>query len=474
MDEQATSKGFPELGAEELDPSLQGYWKKAKETVDLNNHKYAVTLLQAILKEAPGFVEGRELLRECESKLTGGPKKKKGLFGTSVGAGTVSVSRKYLSMAQKDPNGALQAVEKELEKDPHSPALNDALHDVAVLLEMPQTAAMALENVRASFPEEGKILHKLADFYMGIERPLDAAKVYEDIAKANPADIDAVKGAKDATAKASMLQNRSKDGSVVLQKRDADETLALEKASRAAMTKEQMEERRDELLASYGEDQNNINVVRDLAAIYENLEDWANARAFYDWGFQLSNNDVALKSKADKMKDKADAKHLKELQDYVAANPDDADAKKQLEDYRAELSAVQVAEGKRRVEENPTDPTLRFQLGEALFNSGEYREAIQHLQQATRNPHIRIKVLILLGRTFEKMGMTDMAVSRLSEANEELRGMDDTKKEVLYELGSIYDKMGDKAKATECFKQIYEVDYGYRDVAQRVESAYGS
>jgi len=32
--------------------------------------------------------------------------------------------------------------------------------------------------------------------------------------------------------------------------------------------------------------------------------------------------------------------------------------------------------------------------------------------------------------------------------------------------------MGDPGKALACMKQIYEVDYGYRDVARRVESSY--
>jgi hypothetical protein len=32
--------------------------------------------------------------------------------------------------------------------------------------------------------------------------------------------------------------------------------------------------------------------------------------------------------------------------------------------------------------------------------------------------------------------------------------------------------MGDVEKALACMKQIYEVDYGYRDVAERVESSY--
>ena len=50
--------------------------------------------------------------------------------------------------------------------------------------------------------------------------------------------------------------------------------------------------------------------------------------------------------------------------------------------------------------------------------------------------------------------------------------MDGTKKEVLYEKGLIHEQMHNSSAALDSFKQIYEVDYGYRDVAQRVESSY--
>lgn len=475
MQEQATTAEgqFQEVTAEEMAPALQGYWKKAQETIQVNNYTYAVTLLQAILKEAPGFVEGRQVLRNCEDKITGGPKKKRGLFGTNVGTGSPSVSRKYLSQAAKDGNGALQALEKELEKDPFNPSLNEALHDVAVQLGMPLTAGMALEVVRRAFPEEGKLLHKLANFYISIEQPIKAAAVYEDIVKANPGDIDAIKGAKDSTARASMLSNKNAEGEMYIQKKDAEETLALEKSSRAALTKDQMEQKRDDLAARYAADQNNLGVVRELAEVYEHLEDWDNAYVFFDWGYQISNNDVALKARAAKVKDKATEVRIATLTAQVAEDPDNTEAAEQLDAYRREVSAAQVEERKARVDENPTDPSLRFSLGEALFHAGEYKEAIKHLQQATRNPHIRIKVLVMLGRTFDKMGMVDMAVNRFNEANAELKTMDSTKKEVLYELGLIHEKQGDKGAAIESYKQIYEVDYGYRDVAQRVESAYG-
>ena len=39
-------------------------------------------------------------------------------------------------------------------------------------------------------------------------------------------------------------------------------------------------------------------------------------------------------------------------------------------------------------------------------------------------------------------------------------------------IGCLYESAGNKEKALESFKVIYEVDYGYADVAQRVESAY--
>jgi hypothetical protein len=50
--------------------------------------------------------------------------------------------------------------------------------------------------------------------------------------------------------------------------------------------------------------------------------------------------------------------------------------------------------------------------------------------------------------------------------------MDAIKKEIVYNLGVVYEKMGEREKSLNCMKQIYEADYGYKDVAERVESSY--
>ena len=451
----------------DLPKNLQDLVLKAHGAVEMKNYKYTVSLMQAVLREVPGYVEGRKILRKSEIALAGG-KKKKGLFG---GGGGLSVM-KLQGPSKKDPLGTLDAIEKELEKDPYNGAANELLFDTALRLNMLDTAAFALETIREGAPENTKLLHKLAEFYLNRDMSMEAAGVYKDICKHDPTDTEAVKGEKDATARASMQKQRTESGEYVLTKADDEATLALEKSGRAAMTRDQLEAHAAELAQQYEDDPKNAGIVKDLANAYEQLEDWPNAAAFYNWAHELSAGDVALKNKASFMNDKAAEFELKLLEEAVADNPDDEEAKARLDEVRATRVAEQVEERQKRVEQNPTDPQLRFDLGLALYHAGEFSDAIPHLQQATRNPHIRTRVLLLLGRTFDAKGMHDLAVKQLTDANAELHGMDSVKKEVLYELGIIHSKVGADTEALECFKQIYEVDYGYRDVAARVEGSY--
>jgi hypothetical protein len=52
--------------------------------------------------------------------------------------------------------------------------------------------------------------------------------------------------------------------------------------------------------------------------------------------------------------------------------------------------------------------------------------------------------------------------------------MDELKKEIVYNLGIAHETIQQPDKALEQFKEIYEVDMAYRDVAARVEASYGN
>ncbi|MGY8648012.1 MAG: hypothetical protein ACKVLL_11740 [Verrucomicrobiales bacterium] len=458
-----------EITEAELPAELKDHWKSAKASVERKNPGYAVKFLQAILKQEPGFLNARKLLRQAEINETGASpgSGKKGLFGTSGGGGGT-----LARASKKDPVAALVAIEKELEKDPFNGAINDVLHDTCLKVNLLSTAAFALETAKKGNPENTKLSHKLANFYILRDMHAEAAIVYQDIVRQDQSDGAAIKGEKDCSAKASMQKNNLSESSSFRDIIKSDEAAELEMASRSALTKDQLLEKVGILAAKYQEDPNNLNVVKDLAATYEQLEDWASAQQFFDWAHQVSGGDVALRSKAEAMGDKSKALGIADLEAQAAADPDNADLQSQLIEIKAGRLDERLVECKQRVDQNPTDPKLRYELGYAFYDAGKHSEAIPHLQQATRNPHIRTKVLLLLGRTFYAKGMVDLAIKQLSDANAELIAMDSTKKEILFELGVIYHDADRKDEGLECFKQIYEIDYGYRDVAARVEGSY--
>ena len=133
-----------EITEAELPVALKDHWKNAKASVERNNPGYAVKFLQAILKEEPGFLHARKLLRQAEITETGATPgtAKKGLFGSSGGAGNLG------RVSKKDPVAALVAIEKELEKDPFNAAINEVLYDTCLKINLLSTAAFALETAR--------------------------------------------------------------------------------------------------------------------------------------------------------------------------------------------------------------------------------------------------------------------------------------------------------------------------------------
>src|SRR5204862_6161291 len=149
-----------------------------------------------------------------------------------------------------------------------------------------------------------------------------------------------------------------------------------------------------------------------------------------------------------------------------------AEKSEQLRAVKTNRAQIRIADAQERVARNPTDLQLRFELGESFFNASRFRDAVPELQRARQNPHARLKAMNLLGCCYGELEMLDLAVKQLEEASSEILSMDATKKEVVYNLGVVYSRMGEPEKSLACMKQIYEVDYGYRDVARRVESSY--
>jgi tetratricopeptide (TPR) repeat protein len=456
----------------EIDPKYQNLWKRALVSADQKNWDYVVNLLLPIVKENLGFLDGRMLLRSAEGEKVNAGGKKFGLGGLSLGGGGG-----LFKSTKKEPAEQIAELEENVfQKDPFNQNANLQLYDLAMKLHFPELAAFALETLRLGHPENTKHMHKLAQHYMAHEQPEKAADVYKNIAKVDPRDMDALKGEKDAAAKTSILrQGWGSEGDFRKAMKDSGEAAKLEKLAKQGMTKEEMEQFLADTIAQYEQDQTNIIIVKRMADLYEKIGQLDNALMFYDYSLQLNPGDVAMQRKVEILRDKMLDMNMAQMEADIESNPDAPD----IEDKRAQIAEIKrqragvlIAEAKGRVERNPTDKGLRYELGQAYFNADMYTEAIPELQQARSNPHIRTKAMLLLGRCFERKNMNDLASNVLNEASKELVVMDNTKKEILYELALVNEKMGRQEAYLDALKEIYNADYGYRDVAKRVESSY--
>lgn len=455
----------------ELDPKFLNLWKKALLSFEQRNWDYVISLTLPVVKAEVGFLDGRKLLRAAEGEKAKASGKK--LFGFGGGGGGLFKGGK------KEPVEQIADLEENLfQNDPFSINGNQQLYDLAMRIHFPDLAAFALETIKRGHPQNTKIMHKLADHYMAHEEPEKAGDTYRAILKVEPRDMAAIKGEKDAAARMSIIrQGWGSDGDFRKSMKNADEAAELEMANKQGMTQEQMEALLAKTIEQYNLDQTNINYVKRMADLYEKLGQLDNAQMFYDYALTLNPGDVAMQRKTEMLRDLIKDQEIERMEAEIEADPaaPDIDEKRaRIAEIRLERSMVVINESRARVERNPTDKQLRYDLGQAYFNAGMFQEAIPELQQAKSNPHIRTKAMLMLGRCFERKNMNDLAKGSFGEALKELAIMDATKKEVLYEMAMVCEKLADREGYLEALKEIYNADYGYRDVAYRVESSYAT
>ncbi len=456
----------------DLDARSREMWLKAIAAMELKNYDYTVSLLGDVLKAHPAFLDGRKLKRRAQIGANQG---KKNLFaGISAPSLGQLLNR---SKIEKDPYAAMIEAEKLLDKDPGGQAGNRLLLEAARAAGLPEVAAFALETLHEANPKDTKILHELARLYMEQDMPEKALDAYNKILEIKPNDLEAVKGGKDASAAASMrLGGWSEATSYRDVIKDKEEAVTLEQQSRVVRSEEGIERLLGELSVQYEADPTNIEVVKKIAALYEQKNDLENAAQWYDYAASLGGGaDSNLIRKASDIRLKILDQQIAalEAQEEAAAESGVAfDGRDELDSLRRQRAEMQLEECRKRVERNPTDTQLRFELGEALFLSGHYREAMPELQKAKQGANTKIRASNLLAQCMLRNNMLDMAARQFEEAIAAVPSMDATKKDLIYNLGLTYEKMGRKDDYIDQMKKIYEVDMGYRDVEERVLASY--
>jgi tetratricopeptide (TPR) repeat protein len=468
---------MPIITDKELSEEKRALWLKALSAVELRNYGYAISLIGAVLKEFPGFLEGRKVLRRAEIAASKGRK--------SFLSGLSTASLKGSGMVKKDPSSAMELAEKTLETDPYNAQANNLLKEAAKAAGYPEVAAFALEVLVEGNPKDTKVMHELAEYYLSQNRADKAVEVYNRIVALNPQDLVALKRSKDASAQASMNSGGwDKAQSYRDLMKDKDEAVSLEQKSRVVRDLDMIDAQLAELTPQWEVDQSNVELSRRVAKLWDERQEQKGdeeslSGAIWYYGHVntvINGSDPAILRKLSDLQLRQTDMQIKQYEEFFASGGDQheeaAQYREALETLKKQRAETMISESRQRVERNPTDLQLRFELGERLLAAGNFAEAIPELQKARQNPNVRLRAMGLLGRCFVLKGMLDMAASQLSGAVSEMSAMDNVKKDTLYDLAIVYEKMGKHDDYLRCLKEIIEVDYGYRDAAARVEHSY--
>jgi tetratricopeptide (TPR) repeat protein len=457
----------------ELSEALRAHWLKAVAAIELRNFGYAISLLQGVLRQEPEFLTARQLLRRAE--VTKQKASRRSFFTLSATPVAVLKAQREI---KKDPRRAVELLEKILEHEPYHKQANLALKEAAVAAGWLETAVFALQTLLEETPRDTRLLHELARLYHWLGDNEQQVDIYNRIAQINPTDAEAARLGKDASARSSMKSGGW--GAAESYRdliKDKEAAISLEQQSRVQLTGDALDQQIAETYAHHQQEPQNADIARHLAGLTEQKEDLESAIAWYQYASQLAaGTDPGLENKIVELTVKRIEREIAALEEFIAHHSADtaefAEKNIALAQAKKRRAEMLINEARSRVRRNPTDLQYRFELGAYLMNAGHLREALPELQRARQNPAVRLKAMNALGRCYSGLGMFDLATKQLEEAAAEILSMDATKKEILYNLGLVYEQMHETEKSLGCMKQIYDADYGYRDVAWRVESSY--
>jgi tetratricopeptide (TPR) repeat protein len=461
---------MPEKELQAIARPLRDQYEKGLAAIHRENLDYAISILDAILRQEPAFYSCREALRAAQFKRAG---KKGGFLKRMIGTASHSplIARGQLAL-RSNPLDALVTAEQILNSDPHSLAAHRLLAEAALAADLPRTAVLSLDIVFKHAPDR-KSAVKLATALARTGQIARGESILVDLASTFPNDMAIQQALKDVSAQRTLSEGydtlEGGTGSYRDVLRDKATAASLEQQQRQSGTADVLSQQAANFEAQLAQDPNNSRLLRAAAQLYSEQKDFDRALACYQRILDAEGaSDPTLERIITQTTIQRFQKQIDQL-DPAAADHDQERAR-----LGTELKEYTLTQARRLAERYPNDLQLRFDLGLLLFRNNQLNEAIAEFQKAQAHPHRRIQALNLLGQCFARRGLHDLAARSLQTAIREKQTFDDEKKELLYELASVLDQSGKAQEAIESFKLIYEADIGYRDVAAKIDAYYSA
>ena len=141
-----------------------------------------------------------------------------------------------------------------------------------------------------------------------------------------------------------------------------------------------------------------------------------------------------------------------------------------LERLRAAQIKHEVEVYSARCSRYPENLTWRYELAMRLKAAGNHAEAIKHFQDVLQDARRKGAVSLELGECFQKIKQYQLAMRNYVAAVESLTDREmELRKRALYRAGVLAAGLEDRDAAQKYLSMLAGLDFGYRDVAQRLD-----
>jgi len=449
--------------------------ERAMQASERGNHDYAVELFQQLLTVQPDHVKARTELRAVERRRL----QENG--GMNIGVKAIAAIKGILPAIKAGAFSLTKAHERRmiecenyLQNDPENRTMLSMLARSAEESNYLDTAVLVYEDVKDKYPKDLGCIRRLARLYQKRGNIDDASECFQRLLSVKPTDEEAEKAVKDLAALKTMKEGRWTEagdkGGFKKMLKDEKKADDLEQAQHIARTDEDLQARIEKVKADVEVDPRNTKILMQLADLYTRANSREQARNVLKQVKQIDPRNQIADRRLSEL-DIADKQEVVDgLKQKLTQNPDDDALKKQLGEETARLREFQIKQLEGLVAAAPTDLSLKFKLGHALYANSDIDGAIAQFQYSTRDPKSRRDSNRMLGTCFMQKKMYDMAIEFFDKALEETAGVSGEGKDIIYQLGLCYEAQNLKEQAIEAFKRILMVDIAYRDVGKRLET----
>lgn len=448
---------------------------RARQVLLTGNYDYGIELLRTSCRLDPGNLLYRQHLRRAQKEK----------FGNNLRGSRLAFIRSWTTRpkirkakASRDYVRLLEYCEDVLTRNPWDLDIQMEMAEAFDALNLSDLAVFSLDQARQKYPKHATLNRALARLFEKRGDYQRAIALWNLVKEVNPQDVEAAHKAKNLAATETINKGGYEEvaaGSKLSPALSAQPKGGSRAGGSGPVNLDKTDEQVELLAKRLEADPTEPLLYIQLAHIHRKLGDEERARAVLRQGLGPTGNHFSLQTELLELDLIPLRRNLesadKQLREYreMPADERDSDDEARLVENRTKLAKELLTQEtelyRAKADRQPSDSTLRLELGYRLLRLDRVDEAIAELQQARRDERCKGRAGLYLGQGFRKKGNWRLARRNLEEAIKALPSNDEQhRKEALYQLATGAAEAGELAEAVDFGNELANLDYAYRGI----------